>query len=224
MYAGFAKLAVFVLFPLACALAQDLISTPSSTTPDITTPPGTTPAITVPPITAAERFKYYVDRTYGWQQMGGTAVSTGIDYMIARPEWGRGIGGFSSSYASSFGRRVVTNSAEFGAASALREDIRFRPSRRIGFVPRLKYATAHAFLAYGPSNQVEPGYARFVGITGVALIEPTWHPAGLTGASFGKNVGLRSLDQVEQSMLTEFGPDLKRLSQRLRKKYMDSFK
>jgi hypothetical protein len=214
MYARFGNLAVFALFPLTCVLAQDLTSTP----------PATTPAITVPSITAEERFKYYLDRTYGWQQMGGLAVSTGVDYLITRPEWGRGIAGFSCGYASAFGRRVVTNSAEFGAASALREDIRFRPSQRKGLVPRLKYATAHAFLAYGAANQVEPGYARFVGITGGALIEPTWHAGGLTGTSFGKNVGFRSLDQLEQSVLTEFGPDLKRISQRLRKSYMDSFK
>jgi hypothetical protein len=214
MYARFGNLAVCELFLLSCALAQDLTSTPSATAP----------AISLSAITPGERFAYYVDRTFGLQQMGGLAVSTGVDYLIARPEWGRGIGGFSCGYASAFGRRVVTNSAEFGAASALREDIRFRPSQRKGIVPRLKYATAHAFLAYSVTNQVEPGYARFVGITGGALIEPTWHPGGLTGASFGKNVGFRSLDQLEQSVLTEFGPDLKRISQRLRKKYMDSFK
>ena len=72
--------------------------------------------------------------------MSGLAASTGIDYFIARPEWGHGIGGFSCGYASAFGRRLVTNSAEFGAASALKEDIRFRLSHRKHVVPRIKYA------------------------------------------------------------------------------------
>ena len=209
MDARFGSRAVSVLFLLSCADAQDLIPTPSTAAQD---------PISTPSITGSERFKYYLDRTYGWQKMGGLAVSTGIDYLIARPEWGRGIGGFSCGYTSTFGRRVVTNSTEFAAASALREDLRFRPSQEKRLVDRLKYAIERAFLAYGPDNRIEPGYARFIGITGAALIEPNWHAGGLTGARFGKDAGFRTLDQLEQSLLTEFSPDLKRLAQRVRKK------
>jgi hypothetical protein len=203
MYRHLRNIAVSALLLVSCAAAQALISAPA------------------PSITAGERFKDYFDRTYGWEQMGQVAFSTGVDFLIARPEWGRGVGGFSCGYASAFGARVVTNSAEFGAASALREDIRFRPSQRKGIVPRLKFAAAHAFMAYDGDNKVEPGYARFIGITGGALVEPAWHAGGLTAARFGKNVGFRSLDQVEQSVLTEFSPDLKRLSQRVRNKLLN---
>jgi hypothetical protein len=79
-------------------------------------------------------------------------------------------------------------------------------------------STKGAFLAYGPDNRIEPGYARFIGITGTALIEPNWHAVGLTGARFGRNVGFETMDQLEQSLLTEFSLDLKRLAQRVRKK------
>jgi hypothetical protein len=196
---GFATLVALILPP---AFAQDFLPTSSP----------------IPSITPRERFSDYFRRTYGLQQMGSLAVNTGIDYFISRPEWGRGMGGFSCGFASAFGKRVVTNSAEFGAASALGQDIRYRRSDRKGLVPRLKYAAAHAFLAYGPGNRLEPSYARFSGITTMALIEPTWHAGGLTLGRFGKNAGFRGLDLLESNVLTEFNPDLKRLSERVRKR------
>lgn len=153
--------------------------------------------------------------------MGSLAVNTGIDYFIGgRPEWGRNMGGYWTGYASSFGKRVVTNSAEFGAASLFKEDLRFRPSHKTGIIPRLKFAATHALMAYGPDNRVEPGYGRFAGIIGVALIEPSWHPNGWCASRFGRNAGFRALDLVQASIMSEFTPDLKQLSQRVRKKIL----
>jgi hypothetical protein len=199
----FGNLVLLTLLLFSCAVAQDFVSL--------------APA---PSITPGERFDDYFHRTFGWQQMGSLAVNTGIDYAIARPEWGRGMGGFGCGYASSFGRRLVTNSAEFGAASFLKEDIRYRLSHREGVIPRLKFALTHAFVAYGPDNREEPAYARFVGITSLSLIDPAWHAGGLTAARVGKNAGFRGLDVVQQSVLDEFSPDLKRLGERILKRVL----
>jgi len=125
------------------------------------------------------------------------------------------MGGYACRYATSFGRRLVTNSAEFGMASVLREDIRFHASQRKGFLPRLKYASAHAFLALGPENRTEPAYARFAGIAGSALIEPAWHGKPLSASCFGQEIGFRLLDQVQNSLLNEFSPDLKKFGKKL---------
>ena len=134
--------------------------------------------------------------------------------MIGRTEFGRGFDAYAERYASGFGRRLITNSAEYGMSSLLHEDTRYRPSHLNGFFPRAKYAATHAFLAWGADGQIEPAYGRFAGIAGTALIEPAWHPHSYTGAAVGKYVGLRSVDLLSNSFLTEFRPDLKRLRQK----------
>src|SRR5438067_2525032 len=104
------------------------------------TPPPTSPA------TSAPQFERYLDRTYGWQTLSWLATDTAIDLLRSRPEWGRGPGGFGCQYASAFGRRLISNSAQLGVGLALHEDTRFHLSGRVGILPRMRYAMAHAFL------------------------------------------------------------------------------
>jgi hypothetical protein len=80
---------------------------------------------------------------------------------------------------------------------------------------RIKYASAHAFLAVGPENRTEPAYARFAGMTGTALIEPVWQGRTLSASCFGETIGFRLLDQVQNNLLIEFSPDLKKLGKRM---------
>jgi len=72
-----------------------------------------------PPATSALRFQDYLDRTYGWQTLSWLATDTAIDHLRSRPEWGRGPGGFSCQYASAFGRRLISNSAELAVGLVL---------------------------------------------------------------------------------------------------------
>src|SRR5262249_51223202 len=102
------------------------------------------------PANNADRFRYYVHRTYSWQRMSWLAADTALDHLLWEPEWGRGLGGYGCQYASGFGRRLISNSVEFGAILILRQDTRFRPSHQKGFLQRVQYATTHAFMATGP--------------------------------------------------------------------------
>ena len=95
-----------------------------------------------PPATSAPQFQGYLDHTYGWQPLSWLATDTAIDLLRSRPEWGRGPGGFGCQYASAFGRRLISNSAELGVGLVLHEDTRFHPSQRRGFLPRMQYAKA----------------------------------------------------------------------------------
>jgi hypothetical protein len=187
---------------LACAGAQDLKD-------DLT-----------PIVTPSDRFQYYLERTYSWQKMSSLAVDTAIDHLTGRPEWGRGMGGYSCQYASGFGRRLISNTAEFGATVLFRQDTRFRPSHQSGFVPRIKYAAIHAFLATGEDGRTEVAYARFAGIAGGALIAPAWHRHTLSGGEFFPDVASSMLDQVQNSFLTEFSPDMSKLGRRAGKKLL----
>jgi len=170
--------------------------------------------------TTSERFQDYLRRTYGWQKMSWLAVDTGIDHLLHESEWGRGIDGYGCRYASGFGRRLINNSVEFGAVLVLRQDTRFRRSHRTGIFPRIRYAATHAFLATNEQGEVEPAYARFAGITGGALIAPAWRKHTLSAAGFGQDLAFSSLDQVQNSLLTEFSPDLQRLGVAIRKKLL----
>jgi hypothetical protein len=170
--------------------------------------------------TTSERFQDYLSRTYGWQKMSWLAVDTGIDHLLHESEWGRGIDGYGCRYASGFGRRLINNSVEFGAVLVLRQDTRFRRSHRTGIFPRIRYAATHAFLATNEQGEVEPAYARFAGITGGALIAPAWRKHTLSAAGFGQDLAFSSLDQVQNSLLTEFSPDLQRLGVAIRKKLL----
>src|ERR1700682_433394 len=118
-----------------------------------------------PPVTSAQQFQDYLDRTYGWQTLSWLATDTAVNHLRSRPEWGRGPGGFGCQYASAFGRRLISNSVELGVGLALHEDTRVHPSQRSGFLPRLRYAMAHAFVDPVAGGKFEPAYARFAAIT-----------------------------------------------------------
>ncbi len=197
-------LIVFASLSLCFCWAQEGFLSPSS----------------IPSITPADRLNDYFHRTYSWQQMGSLAVDTAIDNFLPHPTWGRSMNGYSCRYVSSFGKRLVTNSAEFGASSLFQEDIRYRSSHLDGFVPRLKFAVTHAFTAYGPDNRVEPAYGRFAGIAAVAVIEPSWRPGGWSTSRFGHNASSRALDLLQASVLNEFSPDMKRFGLRVRKRVL----
>ena len=189
-------------FFLACAAAQD----PSEALPQQSS--------------TSERFQYYLQRTYSWQRMSWLAADTGLDHLLHESEWGRGMDGYGCHYASGFGRRLINNSVEFGAALILRQDARFRPSREKGFFPRIRYAATHAFLATSASGNVQPAYARLAGITGGALVAPVWHQRTLSASGFGRDLAFSTLDQVQNSLLTEFSPDMLKIGRKLRKKVL----
>lgn len=199
------RLTVPVFF-LAYAAAQDLTNVPK----DTLTPFSTT----------AERLNYYIQRTYGWQRMSSLAVDTAIDHMLGQPEWGRGMGGYGCQYASGFGRRMISNSVEFGATLIARQDTRFQRSHESGLVPRIRYAATHAFLARGEDGRTQVAYARFAGIAGGALIAPAWHHDRLSGSEFFPDIAFSMLDQVQNSLLTEFSPDLKRFGRDVGRKLL----
>ena len=173
-----------------------------------------------PPATSALRFQDYLDRTYGWQTLSWLATDTAIDHLRSRPEWGRGPGGFSCQYASAFGRRLISNSAELAVGLVLHEDTRFHPSQRRGFLPRMQYAMTHAFLASVPGGKFEPAYARFAAITSGALVAPAWHQRSLSASGFFEDFAFGMLSQLQNSLLNEFSPDLQKLGRNVRKKVL----
>jgi len=193
-------LAMFPLLSLGPIAAQEQGGTPVSSS-----------------VTSAQQFQYYLDRTYGWQALSWLGTDAISDHFSPRPEWGRGPGGFGCDYGSLFGRRLVSTTTELGVGLVLREDVRYHPSQRTGLLPRLQYVMAHAFLDVGPEGGFEPAYARFAGIAAGAIIAPAWHQRPLSAPAFFSDVAFGALDQLQNSLLSEFGPDLRKLGRKVRR-------
>lgn len=169
----------------------------------------------------SERFSYYVQSTYSWQQMGLLAVDAGFDHLLRDPKyWAREPNDYGCRYGSSFGKRIVQNSVELLAGAALHEDARFEPSGEKGLGKRLRYALTHALLATGGDGIERPAYSRFAGAAGGILLVSAWSPQPLTAPQFFEDFGFSVAGQFENSVLTEFSPDMKRIGNKLRRKIL----
>lgn len=168
-----------------------------------------------PPQTLQQRWDRYLYRTYSWQRMSMLGVDTGLDTLLGDAAWGKGMDGFGCRYAHRFGRRVVGNSIEFGVSALLHEDTRYRPLLNGSHGQRVRYAAKSAFVAYRDNGQPEFAFARFAGFAGRALISPTWQPKPLTPVGGVLDVSSGLFDQVQNNLLSEFTPDLKRFGGRV---------
>ena len=103
---------------------------------------------------------------------------------------------------------------------ALREDIRYRPSRGKSFAGRLRYAALHSLLASVPGGNLRPAYSRMAAAAGTELIVAVWSPYRVSAASVLQGTAFTLLGAVENSYLSEFEPDLKQFARRLRNRLL----
>jgi hypothetical protein len=171
--------------------------------------------------TVDARVRYYLYRTYSWQRMAGLGVDSALDHLVFDPHaWDRGADGFACRYSSSFGGRVVRNSIELGTGILFHEDTRFRESRERTFFARLRFATAGAVLAYGPEGERRFAFSRLAATTGGILICSTWRPRRNLYGKLAGNIADSYFSHWQNSMLTEFSPDMVRFGKRVRLKVL----
>jgi hypothetical protein len=153
--------------------------------------------------------------------MGLLAVDTGFAHLLRDPNyWARGPNDFGCRYGSAFGTRVMRNSIELLAGAALHEDARFKPSGQAGFSRRLKYAFKNALLATDGEGRKRLAYSRLGGTAGGILIVSAWSPRPLTAPQFFEDFGFGLVGHLENSLLTEFTPDMKKVGTNLRHKIL----
>ena len=153
--------------------------------------------------------------------MAMLGVDSAFDQFMREPrEWGRGADGFGYRYGSAFGRRFVRNSIELGAGIAFKEDTRFRPSGEKGLMRRFRFAAANAFLARGPDGERTFAYSRLAATVGGPLIASTWHPCSRSPGYYAESVGYGYLGHLQNSLLTEFSPDMIRLGKKVRARFL----
>jgi hypothetical protein len=200
---------IVILFLLLCPTALFAEANPKTANPIIG-------GSLSEPLTVRGKLRYYVKATYGPGALASKAASSGLNQWLDSPdEWGQGLKGYGRRYASSMGQSTINNSIRFGIGAALREDPRYFPSERKGFLPRMGHALAYTFLTRTDSGGRAFAVSRFGGAFGSAFISNSWHPAGedTTGDAF-KRAGITLALGAGMNVFREFWPDMRRVSRR----------
>jgi hypothetical protein len=170
------------------------------------------------PFTTAERWSYYLRRTYHPQRLGILAVETALDHALRQPAcWDRSPTSYLTRYSRSFDRRLIRNTAEFGAGLLTGEDLRYQRLGAGSLHARVWHAVGGAFLAHMNDGRPRPAYTRFVGATIAEVGTAHWTRQNITPKWLGHALAEGALDQIETNLLDEFAPDLRRIGKVLRR-------
>lgn len=169
----------------------------------------TTIAFAAEPVSKHPYRQEYKKQTFGKKAVIGTAARAGVGQALNTPkEWGRGPAGFGKRVASGFATHVVKNTIEFPIAAARHEDLRYHPSTKKGFGPRLE----HALVSTVVTNKTTTGKrtvasGRISGAIGSGLISRAWQPAAArtVGAGFA-SAGVTLGAQAGANVAQEFWP------------------
>jgi hypothetical protein len=138
-----------------------------------------------------------------------------VDHWSRAPhQWDRSAESYSYRIASGWGRRIVSNTAQFGVEAILHEDSRYRRSGERRFGTRVLFALRHSVLAYKPDGSVEPMYGRMAAGVIAAAASSTWRPQSISAGSLLAGLGQSAVDRSAGNLLMEFEPDLKRFGSR----------
>ena len=159
--------------------------------------------------------KQYVRETFGKGTLAGVGARAGINQARRSPkEWGDGVGGFGKRLASGMGTHVVDNTIKFGVAAARHEDLRYYPSTRRGFGPRMRHALVSTVVTRKTTTGKKTVAAgRISGAMGSGVISRAWLPASAGGVGAGVATGGITLGAAAgANVAREFWPRKKRVT------------
>ena len=170
------------------------------------------PADTQYRLSVGGKLKYHVQDMYDPEAVFRSAVAAGIDFVRNDPpEWGQGVQGWGTSFASRMGQRAVKGSIMWGVESAAGWDPRPVRITSHGFMPRARDAIRNTLMARRDAGGQTFNWARLAGNYGSAFVSRTWNPPTRSSAGdalVSGSVGL-GMD-VGLSVVYEFWPDLRR--------------
>ena len=169
---------LLLLMPLHPALSQD------ADPPSPSERNSAAAARPVQPLTVEEKFKLYVEDTYGPGAWLASAAAAGIRQGLnSPPEWEQGMKGYGRRFASSMGETAIKNSVQFGVGAALREDPRYFPSARRGILPRAWHAITFTFAPRNDNGERTFGASRVAGAFSAGFVSNAWYPERLSDTS-----------------------------------------
>lgn len=160
---------------------------------------------------AEKRFKEYARTTFGPFSLLTTGVSAGIQHIEnAPPEWGHGGGAYGMRYADVFGRTLVQNTIEYGAAEVLREDPVYYRCECAGLWRRTGHALTATFTARRASGKRTLAVSSIAGAYAGGLVSTLWYPARYSWKD-GVRIGSYGFgSNFAVNLATEFWPDVRR--------------
>ncbi len=169
------------------------------------------------PLTARDRFTLFSDKTVTQAQPYlATLVSSAALLLISsRRIWGQGTDEYTNHLVASFSQRLVTYGLQSGAAAALHEDLRYRPSLSRNVWKRSGHALVSTLIIQTPRGN-DIAFANVAAAFGSAAImnatvpgrEDSNHP------DLWRLAGENLLGFAEGNLWNEFKPDLKLLLRR----------
>ena len=160
------------------------------------------------PLTASERLRLYVTRTFGPGAIAKAAAIGVITQWSDKPkEWEGGAQAYAERFGNSLAQHVIRRTIESGAAAALHEDNRYVRSTEIGFWKRSKHAVASVFIAKNDAGAEHFAYSRFGGAVGASFISRAWQPHSTnTSGDAAVNFGIAIAADMGWNVVKEFRP------------------
>ena len=163
-------------------------------------------------LSVGEKLKFHVQDMYDPEAVFRSAVAAGIDFVRNDPpEWGQGVQGWGTSFASRMGQRAVKGSIMWSVESAAGWDPRPVRITSRGFMPRTRDAIRNTLMVKRDAGGQTFNWARLAGNYGAGFVSRTWNPPtrnSVGDALVSGSVGL-GMD-VGLSVVYEFWPDLRR--------------
>ena len=166
------------------------------------------------PQTGRERFKFFTAETLTRVQPYASSVMSSAAMQLFSPSdvWGRGADRFTNHLVASFTQRLVTYGIQSGAAAALHEDLRYKPSHSGSVWKRSEHALFSTVVLETPRGN-DIAYANIIAAVGSGVLIDTYHPGreNFTHPGAWKLSGLNLLGFAQGNLWNEFKPDIKHL-------------
>ena len=139
-------------------------------------------------------------------------VGATVRQIANRPhEWGRGPTGFGRRLGSAMGTHVVRSSVQFGVATVRHEDLKYYPSGKQGFGPRMKHALLSTVVARKTTDgRPTMATGRVSGAVAGGFVSRLWQPARLRTVSSGMATsGIALGADAGANAVREFWPEIR---------------
>ena len=169
------------------------------------------------PFTMRERLTIFSDKTVTEVQPYAATLFSSATLLFLNPNriWGRGTDGYTNHVVASFTRRLATYGIQSGAAAALHEDLRYKPSLSHNVWKRSGHALASTLILETPRGS-DIAFANIVAAVGSAAIIDTTRPGqefaereSFDHAGMLSLAGANLLGFAEGNLWNEFKPDIK---------------
>ena len=169
------------------------------------------------PLTWRDRVTLLADKTVSEVQPYASSLVSSAALMFISPNhiWGHGTDDYTNHLVSSFTRRVVTYGIQAGAAAALHEDLRYKPSLSQNVWKRAGHALRSTVVLETPRGN-DIAFANIVAAVGSAEIINATRPGqenptqeNLSHWGVWNLAGANMLGFAEGNLWNEFKPDVK---------------